>query len=391
MNLGKKKISIIGSTGSVGRAAYAVVIRNKDLFIVEALVAKSNFKLLAEQALSLGVSFVFIEQEDKYLDLKNLLLGSNIKVFAGKKAILNFISKESASQTILICSSGYESLYYFYEALKTDKNIAIANKESIICVGELLQKMINTSRACLIPVDSEHSSLFQILAQEDLQNVSTVLITASGGPFVDYSLNQMETITKEQALKHPTWSMGAKITVDSATFVNKGLEVIEAAYLFGLKADQIEVLIHRQSVLHGGVNFKDGSFIGHFSYPSMEIPVAYSLFYPNRITTNVKPFSFADVKNLSFEKIDETKFKAVKIAKNILLKGNNYPCIFNISNEIAVNYFLNDRISFNKIIDVIEYAIDNVESVRLVDIDQIFEEIQKIRYVTEKYIKKLLV
>lgn len=385
----KKRISIIGSTGSVGVSAYNVVQQNKSIFEVEALVAKSNYKSLAQQAKDLQAKMVFIEDESKYLNLKEELQGYNIKVFAGKEEIIKFIEKDNTSDTILICSSGYESIPYFYGSLKGSKNIAMANKEAIVCGGEFATDFINKSHAKVIPVDSEHSALFQSM-QGKKEDIDNIVITASGGSFVDYSLKDLENVTKEQALKHPTWNMGAKITIDSSTLMNKALEVIEASYLFDIPECQIEVLIHRQSILHGGVNYKDGSFIGHFSYPSMEIPVAYGLFYPHRINTSVKRLNLSEISQLKFEELNEERFKAISLAREVLRLKNNYSCAFNVANEIAVEAFLNDKINFNKIIDVVEYTLNKITPCKINSISDIEQSVEISKVIALEYINKLV-
>jgi 1-deoxy-D-xylulose-5-phosphate reductoisomerase len=385
----KKRISVIGSTGSVGNSAYNVIKQNKNIFYVEALVARSNYKKLAQQAKDLQVEMVFIEDKSQYKNLRDELQGSNIKIFAGKQEIIDFVEKSNTSDTILIGSSGYESIPYFYGALKSNKNIAMANKEAIVCGGSFATDFIKKSSAKVIPVDSEHSALFQSMIGGQKQEIDSILITASGGSFVDYSLQELASVTKEQALKHPTWDMGAKITIDSSTLMNKALEVIEASYLFDINESQIEVLIHRQSILHGGVNYKDGSFIGHFSYPSMEIPVAYGLFYPHRINTSVKRLNLAQISQLKFEELNEERFKALALARKALHSKKNYSCALNVANEVAVEAFLNDKINFNKIIDVVEYSLNKISPFDIKSISDIEQSIEITKLIAVEYINKL--
>ncbi len=386
----KKRVSVIGSTGSVGNSAYNVIKQNKEIFVVEALIARSNYENLAQQAKNLNAEKVFIEDESKYQELLKELQNTKIKVFGGKQEIINFIEKENTSDTLLICSSGYESLAYFYGALKGNKNIAIANKESIVCGGNFVTKAIKDSQAQVIPVDSEHSALFQAMLAGRKEEIQNIIITASGGSFVDYSLDDLSKVTKEQALNHPVWYMGKKITVDSSTLINKALEVIEASYLFDIDESNIEVLIHRQSILHGGVNYKDGSFMGHFSYPSMEIPVAYGLFYPNRINTSVKQLNLVEISNLKFEKLNEERFTAISLARESLKLKKNYTCTLNVANEIAVEAFLSDKISFNKIIDVIEYSLDKVEPLDINNVSDIENSVEISKIVAKEYINKII-
>lgn len=385
----KKRVSIIGATGSVGSSAYNVIQQNKDIFQVEALVARSNYKSLAQQAKDLKAEMVFIEDESQYKNLLNELSNTDIKVFAGKQEIIDFIEKSNTSDTLLICSSGYESIPYFYGALTSSKNIAMANKEAIVCGGEFATKFINNSKAKVIPVDSEHSALFQSM-QGKKEEIDSIVITASGGSFVDYSIEELVNVSKEQALKHPTWNMGKKITIDSSTLMNKALEVIEASYLFDIDESQIEVLIHRQSILHGGVNYKDGSFIGHFSYPAMEIPIAYGLCYPHRINTSIKRLNLAEITNLKFEKLCEKRFRAISLAKESLRGKKNYSCALNVANELAVDAFLNDKINFNKIIDVVEYTLNKISPHEINSVLDIEESVAISREIAVEYINKLV-
>ncbi|MDR2008138.1 MAG: 1-deoxy-D-xylulose-5-phosphate reductoisomerase [Alphaproteobacteria bacterium] len=381
----KKRITIIGATGSVGKSAFNVIKRNAELFQVEALVAKSNYLGLAQQAIELQAEKVFIEDEQYYQSLTKELQDTNIQVFAGKQEIINFISNNT-SETILICSSGYESIPYFYTALNTNKTIAMANKEAIVCGGSLATQLMSQSKAQVIPVDSEHSAIFQSLHGKK-DDVANIVITASGGAFANLSLEDLKTVSKAQALKHPTWSMGKKITIDSSTLMNKALEVIEASVLFDISVEKIEVLLHRQSILHGGVNYKDGSFVGHFSYPNMEIPVAYGLFYPHRINTSTKTLSLAETGNLAFEKLNEERFVAIKLARQALKNGKNYPCALNVANEVAVESYLNDKISFHKIVDVVEYTLGKILPNNINSVADIADSIEESKAIATEYIR----
>ncbi|MCL2566552.1 MAG: 1-deoxy-D-xylulose-5-phosphate reductoisomerase [Alphaproteobacteria bacterium] len=385
----KKRITIIGATGSVGKSAFNVVARNREIFEVEALAAKSNYQDLAKQAIALQAEKVFIEDAQFYPHLVKELANTNIKVFASSQEIINFIP-QNTSETILICSSGYESIPYFYTALKSNKTIAMANKEAIVCGGSFATELLGKSKAQVIPVDSEHSALFQSLMAGKKEDIANLIITASGGAFVDYSLENLKTVSKEQALRHPTWSMGKKITIDSSTLMNKALEVIEAAVLFNMDAAKIEVLLHRQSILHGGVNYKDGSFVGHFSYPNMEIPVAYGLYYPHRINTSVKTLNLAAISSLVFEKLNEERFSAVKLAKQALKYGKNYPCALNVANEVAVESYLADKISFHKIVDVVEYTLGKTIPTNINSVADIALSVAISKAIAVEYVNKLI-
>ncbi|MDR0484381.1 MAG: 1-deoxy-D-xylulose-5-phosphate reductoisomerase [Alphaproteobacteria bacterium] len=385
----KKRVSIIGATGSVGKSAFNVITGNKEIFEVEALVAKSNYRELAKQAIALKAEKVFIEDIQYYQSLIKELQHTNIKVFASKEEIINFIAKENSSETILICSSGYESIPYFYTALKTGKTIAMANKEAIVCGGNFATDFINKSKSLVIPVDSEHSALYQSFLAGNKEDIASIVITASGGAFIDYSLEELKNVSLEQALNHPTWSMGKKITIDSATLMNKALEVIEASVLFSINAEKIEVVIHRQSILHGGVNYKDGSFIGHFSYPNMEVPVAYGLYYPHRINTSVKTLNLAELSQLKFEKLNEERFIAIKLAKESLKQGKNYPCALNVANEVAVESYFQDKISFHKIVDVVEYTLGKIPVLNINSVDDITNSVEIAKVIATEYVNRL--
>jgi 1-deoxy-D-xylulose-5-phosphate reductoisomerase len=383
----KKSIVLIGATGTVGKCVLSVILQNQDRFELEALVAQNNYKELAQQAITFKVKHLIIENE-KHLDaLKNLLDIHNVKITAGKQAVLDFISQSSSM--IFIASSGTTSIEYFYTALALNKDIAIANKESIVCSGELLPNYLKSYTGKLIPVDSEHNSLFQLLENTNSIDVEGVIITGSGGTFIDHSLEELKHITKQDALKHPNWSMGAKITIDSSTFMNKALEVIEASYLFNIEPNKIDVIIHRQSILHAGINLKDGTFLGNFYYPSMNVPVAYALSYPNRVRSGVKALSLPDISNLKFEKLNEHRFSSIKMAKYALQIGGNYPSILNIANEVAVQAYLDDRIKFSSIIDTVDLALNAIPHQKYTSIEDIAEDYKIISNQVNEYINKM--
>ena len=366
----KKIVSIIGSTGSVGSSAIEIIKLHPDKFEVEFLVAQQNYLKLIQQALDIKPKKIYIENETHIDKLKSDLKDTGIMIYSGRESILNAI-KDSQSEYLLIASSGTKTIEYFSLAIEYIKNIAIANKESIVCAWNVLRSKIDKFKPFIIPVDSEHSSIFQIIHNNKPKNIKKLVITGSGGPFLDYDIKKLKDVTLEQAINHPNWSMGKKISIDSATFMNKALEFIEASYLFNLNQNDIEVLIHRQSIMHGGVSFVDGTFIGNFSYPSMEIPIAYSLSFPDRILTNSQDIYLSKIKNLQFEELDEERFISIKLAKKVLDYGGNYPTIFNISNEIAVDYFINKKISFINILDVVKYSLDTIEYQAFSSIDEI--------------------
>lgn len=365
----KKKVLIIGSTGSVGCATFEVVTANPDLFTVEGLVAKNNYKKLADQAIKLNSKYALIENANHFQALKEELQGTNIEVIAGLENIVAFI-KNSTAERVLIASSGTESIYYLQAALLANKDIAIANKESIVCAGSLLEQYRKNFTGKIIPVDSEHSAVFQTLENSNLANIHNIILTSSGGPFYYYSETKLKSVTKAQALKHPKWQMGAKISIDSATFMNKALEVLEACYLFNLPAEKINVVIERSCTMHGGVSYNDGSLLVNLSKPSMKISASYGLTYPERQPTTVTPLNLLSTP-LVFEKPNSYQQKIIAIAKEVFEQGGNYPLIFNTANEIAVEAFLNDRISFTKILYMIQYSLEKLEFLQIQNLEDV--------------------
>ena len=291
--------------------------------------------------------------------------------------------------TIILASSGTESIKYLYEALKYNHTIALANKESIVCGGEFIKEKIKNSSSKIIPIDSEHNALYQLIEPHNHENIHQVIITASGGPFVNLSLNELKNVSKEDALKHPTWNMGGKITIDSATLVNKALEVIETSYLFNIPYNKIDVLLHRQSIMHGAVSYIDGSFLANCYRPSMAVPVAFALYYPYRKPTGVTPLNSAQIGTLKFEEIDENRFKPISWAKNVLKIGGTCPMILNVANEIAVLSFLNNTISFIQIFNVIEYCLNKIQSKTINSFENLIEEYTYINKIANNYIKGL--
>ncbi|UQY80296.1 1-deoxy-D-xylulose 5-phosphate reductoisomerase [Candidatus Hepatincola sp. Av] len=380
----KKKILIIGATGSVGCAAVEVVLANPDLFSVEGLVAKNSYKKLAEQGVKLNSKYALIENESHFQVLQEELKSTKIKVIAGRENIVNFI-KSCEAERILIASSGAESIYYLQAALLANKDIAIANKESIVCAGSLFSECKKNFTGKIIPVDSEHSAIFQTLENSNLANIHNIILTSSGGPFYYYSETKLKSVTKAQALKHPKWQMGAKISIDSATFMNKALEVLEACYLFNLPAEKINVIIERSCTMHGGVSYNDGSMLANLSKPSMKISTGYGLTYPKRQTSTVQPLNLLNT-SLVFEKPNPYQQKIIAIAKEVFEQGGNYPLIFNTANEIAVEAFLNDRISFTKILYMIQYSLEKLEFLQIQNLEDVIINYNIIKNKISNYI-----
>lgn len=355
----KKNIAILGSTGSIGTQALEVIKAHPKSFVVEVLTANGNADLLIQQALEFKPNAVVIADESKYNTVKNALDKYHIKVYAGNKAVEQVVQMDSID-IVLAAIVGYAGLASTISAIKAKKNIALANKETLVVAGELVTALAKENAVNIYPVDSEHSAIFQCMAGEWQNPIEKIYLTASGGPFRGKDKKFLSTVKKAQALKHPNWDMGAKITIDSATLMNKGLEVIEAKWLFNLSAEQIEVIVHPQSIIHSIVQFNDGSMKAQMGLPDMKLPIQYALSYPNRISSAFERFSFLDYPNLSFEKPDTETFRCLSLGFESLKKGGNASCILNAANEVAVNAFLTDKISFLKIADIIETTLAKV-------------------------------
>ena len=348
----KKHIAILGSTGSIGTQTLEVIAANLHLFKVEVLTAHSNAELLASQAIQFDVNAVVITDESKYAWLKEKLAHTDIKVFAGEQALSEVVTFEKI-QLVLTALVGYAGLKPTIAAIKAKKNIALANKETLVVAGDLITKLAEEYDVSILPVDSEHSAIFQCLAGEWHNKIEKIYLTASGGPFRGMDRLALASKTKAQALKHPNWTMGAKITIDSASLMNKGLEVIEAKWLFNLHANQIDVIVHPQSIIHSIVQFEDGSMKAQMGLPDMKLPIQYALTYPIRTITDFPRFDFLNYPTLSFEKADTDTFQNLSLAFQAMKHGGNMPCILNAANEVVVEAFLNDQIGFLEMSDAI--------------------------------------
>ena len=348
----KKHIAILGSTGSIGTQTLEVIAANLHLFKVEVLTAHSNAELLASQAIQFDVNAVVITDESKYAWLKEKLAHTDIKVFAGEQALSEVVTFEKI-QLVLTALVGYAGLKPTIAAIKAKKNIALANKETLVVAGDLITKLAEEYDVSILPVDSEHSAIFQCLAGEWHNKIEKIYLTASGGPFRGMDRLALASKTKAQALKHPNWTMGAKITIDSASLMNKGLEVIEAKWLFNLQANQIDVIVHPQSIIHSIVQFEDGSMKAQMGLPDMKLPIQYALTYPMRTITDFPRFDFLNYPTLSFEKADTDTFQNLALAFQAMKQGGNMPCILNAANEVVVEAFLNDQIGFLEMSDAI--------------------------------------
>ena len=355
----KKQIAILGSTGSIGTQALEVINEHSDLFEVEVLTANNNSALLIEQAKKFKPNTVVITNEDKYKEVDDALFDLGIKVFAGAQSLEDVVEGENID-VVLTALVGYSGLKPTIRAIKAKKNIALANKETLVVAGGLITKLCQEYNVQIYPVDSEHSAIFQCLVGEDYNPIEKIYLTASGGPFRGWTKEKLQNIKKEQALKHPNWEMGAKITIDSATLMNKGLEVIEAKWLFDLKAEQIEVVVHPQSIIHSAVQFEDGSIKAQLGIPDMKLPIQYALGFPQRLKNTFKRFNFMDYPNLTFEKPDAKTFKNLQLAYDAMQKGGNMPCILNAANEIAVAAFLQDKIGFLNMSDLIADCMEKI-------------------------------
>ena len=355
----KRHIAILGSTGSIGTQALEVIRDNSAFFEVEVLTAYNNAELLIEQALDHQPNAVVIGNEQKYDQVNKALSAKNIKVYAGSKAIDSIVEMESID-VVLAAMVGFTGLSSTISAIKAGKQIALANKETLVVAGAYITKLAQEKGVNIYPVDSEHSAIFQCLVGEFHNQIERIILTASGGPFRGKTREDLRNVSKAEALKHPNWSMGAKITIDSATLMNKGLEVIEAKWLFALEPGQIDVVIHPQSIIHSLVEFEDGSLKAQLGLPDMRIPIQFALSYPNRLKSAFPRFSFADYPALNFDKPDMETFRNLAFAYEALKKGGNYPCILNAANEIAVDAFLKDEINFLQISDVIETSMHKV-------------------------------
>ena len=355
----KKKIAILGSTGSIGTQALEIAREQTDKIQIEVLTANSNADLLIKQAIEFKPNHVVIADESKYLYVKEALEKEDIKVFAGSKAIADLMEITSAD-IILTAMVGYSGLLPTIKAIENKKKIALANKETLVVAGELITELCIENKVSLIPVDSEHSAIFQCLVGEDLNTLDKIILTASGGPFRGKKRDDLLAITKKEALKHPNWSMGAKITIDSATLMNKGLEVIEAKWLFGVENNQIEVVVHPQSIIHSMVEFNDGSIKAQMGLPDMKLPIHYAFFYPERTKSSFKRMSFKEINNLTFEEPDLETFRNLALAYEAMKIGGNKACILNAANEVAVAAFLEDKIKFLQIAEINEACMNKV-------------------------------
>ncbi len=381
-----RRIAIFGSTGSVGSQALEVIASNPDKFSAEVLTAHSNEELLIEQAQKFKPNIVVIADDSKYLKVKEALASTDTKVFAGEKS-LEEVAGMDCYDLMLAAIVGYAGLRPTLKAIENGKAIGLANKETLVVAGDIIMKKAVENRVPIIPVDSEHSAIFQCLVGETRNRIEKVILTASGGPFLGRKPNYLVNVKREHALQHPNWSMGAKITIDSATLMNKGLEMIEAKWLFGLKPDQIQVVVHPQSIIHSMVQFEDGSIKAQMGLPDMKLPIQYALAFPKRIPNKFPRFDFKKINTLTFEEPDLRTFKNLSLAIDALYKGGNLPSVMNAANEIAVYAFLRNKINFLDMTDMIEKTMNAVPFIAEPTLEEYFESDGEARSIAADLIK----
>jgi 1-deoxy-D-xylulose-5-phosphate reductoisomerase len=383
----RKRLAILGSTGSIGTQALEIVEANPNLFSVEILTANNNTQLLISQALKFRPSTVIIANEEKYDDVYEALTIEGIAVYSGNLAIEQCVMSESVDM-VIAAMVGYAGLLPVINAIKSKKEIALANKETLVVAGDLITRLCKENNVSLLPVDSEHSAIFQCLVGEDMATVEKLILTCSGGPFRGFTLEQLKTVNPRQALAHPNWDMGSKITIDSATLMNKGFEVIEAKWLFGLEPSQIDVVVHPQSIIHSLVQFVDGSIKAQLGLPDMRIPIQYAMFYPNRMKNSLPRFSFANYPQLNFVAPDTEIFRNLALAYVALEKGGNMACVMNAANEVAVQAFLKEQIGFLEISKMIEQTMDKIAFIAQPGIDDYIGSDKEARIAANEMLKK---
>jgi 1-deoxy-D-xylulose-5-phosphate reductoisomerase len=374
----RKRVAILGSTGSIGTQALDVIAAHPEAFEVEVLTAQNNAELLIQQAKRFKPNAVVISNEAHYAALKSGLAGEDIKVYAGENALASVVQMDTID-IVLTALVGYAGLKPTIKAIEAGKPIALANKETLVVAGELITNLAQQSGVNIYPVDSEHSAIFQCLVGEFHNKIEKLILTASGGPFRGKKRDEVRLMKKEQALKHPNWTMGAKITIDSASLMNKGLEVIEARWLFGVSASQIEVVVHPQSIIHSLVQFEDGSIKAQLGLPDMRLPIQFALTYPDRFLSDFPRFDFAKFPSLTFEKPDTETFRNLALAFEALHRGGNMPCVLNAANEVVVAEFLKDRVGFLEMSDIVEQCMAKIDYIKSPSYDDYVQTDQETR------------
>ena len=365
-----RRVTILGSTGSVGQSTVDLLLRNPDAFVVEALTANRNPALLAEQARTLGVRFAAIGEPDHYPALKDALGGTGIETACGPASLVEAAVRPA--EWVMAGIVGAAGLAPTLAAIRRGAIVALANKEVLVCAGTLVMQEVERCGATLLPVDSEHNAIWQCFDRERAETIDRIILTASGGPFRERSIEEMRWVTPQQAVAHPNWSMGAKISVDSATMMNKGLELIEAHHLFQLPPERVDIVVHAQSIVHGAVVYRDGSVLAQLGSPDMRTPIAYALAWPGRIDAPTKRLDLAAVGRLTFEAPDELRFPALRIAREALLRGGGAPTVLNAANETAVHAFLEGRIGFLEIAETVERTLEAVSADNLESLEDVY-------------------
>lgn len=382
----QRRIAILGSTGSIGTQTLDVIRRNPDKFCAEVLTAGSNWELLVKQAIEFNPNAVVIADESKYQLTREALDNYPVKVYAGNAAISQVVEFDTVD-IVVAAMVGYSGLIPTVNAIRHKKTIALANKETLVAAGDIVIREAVENRVPILPVDSEHSAIFQSLIGEGDNAVEKILLTASGGPFRGKDIDFLRTVKKEQALKHPNWSMGAKVTIDSASLMNKGLETIEAMHLFQVPIDKIEVLVHPQSIIHSGVQFEDGSVKVQMGAPDMRLPIQFAIGYPERLKSDFPRVDFFSLPNgLTFEKPDPKVFRNLQLAFDSARRGGNIPCAMNAANEVAVRLFLHDKIGFMEMSDLIEYTLNKIDFIKSPSLDDIIATHREASKIAEKFL-----
>jgi len=367
----KRHVTVLGSTGSIGCNTIDLILRNRDDFVVEALTANGNATLLAEQARSVGAKLAVVADPDSYGALKEALAGSGIEAAAGPEAVVEASSRPA--DWVMVAIVGAAGLKPTLAAIRRGVSVALANKEVLVCAGTLVMDEARRHGATLLPVDSEHNAIFQVFAADQLDAIDRIVLTASGGPFREWTADAMGHVTPEQAVAHPNWKMGAKISVDSATMMNKGLELIEAHHLFALPNDRIDVVVHPQSIIHGMVVYRDGSVLAQLGSPDMRTPISYTLAWPRRMAAPVQRLDLAAIGRLTFEAPDEVRFPSLRLARGALQDGGGAPTILNAANEVAVGAFLNDEIGFLDIARTVETVLTRLAGTKISSLDDVHD------------------
>ncbi len=385
----KKRIAILGATGSIGTQTLEVIASNPELFEVEVLTANNNTRLLIEQAKKFQPNVVVISNACHYEEVSEALKNESIKVYAGREALQQVVEMSSID-IVVTAMVGYSGLIPTCNAIKAGKHIALANKETMVVAGEIINQLAIENKVNIYPVDSEHSAIFQCLVGEVNSEIEKIYLTASGGPFRGFLPEQLAKVTKADALKHPNWDMGAKITIDSASMMNKGFEVIEAKWLFGLKPEQIDVVVHPQSIVHSIVQFTDGSMKAQMGLPDMKLPIQYALSFPMRIPSAFRRFNFLDYPKLTFEQPNTKNFRNLALAFEALNRGGNMPCILNAANEVVVHAFLNDKISFLQMPEIIEQVMEQATFLKKPSLEDYMKSDKEVRILTAAKVKNLI-